>query len=204
MGSGAKTMSDDDSEDDWELLWNARKGAIETVLGPASDRVYHATIPLDLGGSADVLEFPNYGDGVACVTADLVGESGQRENSLGQYELMICTRRSTEWAPSLISRLAPYTLEVPLEPFETMDIAPAVPQPSSIVAFLFTEPSVASNSLSALGKRFGLLLCVGITAVELAECHAGRTATLLQALKDEGVFPFTDLERTDVVRGQSG
>jgi hypothetical protein len=194
-------MSNDHGDSGWERLWLARKNAIEAALGPSSDRVYHATVPFDLGGRADVLEFPGYRGGVAYVTADLVGESGQQENSLGQYELMLCMREPMDWAPSILSRLAPYTLEVPLEPFETMDIGGAVLQPSSIVAFLFNEPDIERNSFSALGHGFGLLLCIGITAAELAECRAGRTEDVLRALKDGGVFPFTDLRRGDVVRG---
>jgi hypothetical protein len=169
------------------------------VLGPPTDRVFHALVPLSLGGSADVLEFPAYLPGATYVTADLVGDSGQPESSLGQYELMICTREREDWAPNLISGLARYTLESVLEPCETMDIGSALPTGSTIAALLFTEPDLTSNELLVGGQRCGLLLCLGITATELQACFDGRTSELLAALRSCGVFPYTDLQRASVV-----
>jgi hypothetical protein len=195
-------MSEADS-DDWRLVWDARQQALEAVLGPPTERVFHAVIPLDLGGSADVLEFRKHVPGSTYVTADLVGPlSGQPQNTLGQYELMICTREPEDWAPNLISRLARYTLEAVLEPSETMDMAPALPEGSAISAFLFTQPQLVSNELHVLGQRCGLLLCLGITTPELQACFEGRSSELLAALKSAGVFPYSDLRRKSVLRGR--
>ena len=180
----------------WSELWDARKTALEAQLGPTTDRVFHAVLPLDLGGSADVLHFPSYVAGATYVTADLTGpDSSQLPSSLGQYELMICTRAPQDWAPNLISRLARYTFEAVLEPGETMDIAPAMPKGSTTAALLFTEPALPSNRFRVLGKHFRLLLCLGITGSELKRCLDGSTAEVLEGLKHQGVFPYTDLQR---------
>jgi hypothetical protein len=56
-GGAGRSMSGADPNE-WEQMWETRKRALETLLGPTTDRVFHAAIPLDLGGSADVLEFP--------------------------------------------------------------------------------------------------------------------------------------------------
>lgn len=181
---------------DWERTWNARQEVLESALGPADENVFHALIPLYLGGSADVLSFPSHVRGSTYVTADLVGPiSEQLESSLGQYELMICTREPQDWAPELISRLAQYTFEAVLEPLETMDIGPALPEGSTIEALLFTAPQVKENSYRVFGQRFGLLLCLGITASELQACRDGRTLEVLRRLQEGEVFPYTDLAR---------
>lgn len=99
----------------WAAVWDARQCALSAILGPTTGRVLHAVIPLELGGSADVLEFPQHLPGATFVTADLTGPSSEQlESSLGQYELMICTRTHEGWAPNLISRLAKYTLDAVL------------------------------------------------------------------------------------------
>lgn len=148
-------------------------------------------VPIYLGGGADVLTFQKHIDGVAYVTAGLIGDDSQKKTTLGQYELMMCFRSANEWAPSLLSRLAPYTFDAALNPGETMDIGPAMPENSTIAGLLFvTYRQFKVNDTSA-----GILLCIGITESELAQCKAGRSDAVLAALKDADVFPFTDPER---------
>lgn len=173
---------------------------MSAILGPTTDRVFHAVIPLELGGSADVLEFPQHVPGATFVTADLTGPSSEQlESSLGQYELMICTRTNEGWAPNLISRLAKYTLEAVLEPLETMDMGTALPAGSSITALLFLEPDVMHKTFDLLGRSCGLLLCVGITAAELQACFDGRTPKVVAKLRSGAVLPYTELRRPSVV-----
>ncbi len=189
-------MTDDGG---WSARWDAREAQLVSLLGPTTGRVFHATIPLELGGFADVLEFREFVDGSAYVTADLTGpDSGQIPSSLGQYELMICTRTPADWAATLVSRLAKYTLEEVLDPGQTMDIATAMPKGSNVAALLFAEPSLPQNEFSVLGERAGLLLCLGITVDELQACFRGEASDIVGALRTAGVFPFTDLRRDSV------
>src|SRR5262245_60785319 len=113
-------MTDDDS--DLEQWWDVRRAALEQVLGRADGTVGHALVPFDfgpdVGGAADVLYFREHLPGVAAVTAELIGRNDQRENRLGNYELMICERNDARWGTSIISRLAHYTLEGTIEPGE--------------------------------------------------------------------------------------
>jgi hypothetical protein len=55
---------------------------------------------------ADVMTFFHGMDGVAYVTAELTGKP---EDCYADCELMICHRKTEEWGPNAISRLAPYT-----------------------------------------------------------------------------------------------
>jgi hypothetical protein len=181
----------DESHDEWSELWKQRGTGLESLLGKPDDHVYHALIPLAIGGTCDVLRFRHCVPGVAYVTADLTG-IGQPANRLGTYELMICTREESDWAASVISQLGPYTLESVINPGETRDIG------SAISAFLFTEPDVARNRFMVGVETASLLLCIGITSEELAVCHSEGADEIIQRLRNAGAFPFTDLHRGSV------
>ncbi len=182
--------------------WDVRMAALQSILGPSEDMVFHAVQPLFLGGFADVVEFRKCVNGSAYVTSDLIGENGQQPNVLGNYELMICTREKSDWAANVISRLAKYTLEAVLEPGQTMDIGTAVPAGSTVSAFMFSEPEVKQNKLNVNGVECGLLLCIGILPDELAACMSGRTEEVLSLLKQRAIFPFTDLKRASVLEAK--
>jgi hypothetical protein len=188
-------MAAQNQDDDWQEWWDARQEAFESILGPADDRVFHAIIPLYLGGDADVLLFRPHGMGVTYVTSDLIGDDGQIPNELGNYELMMCLRTEEDWAPSLISGLARYTLEVQLNPWETMDIGPALPEGSTLSALAF----VPHVQFKVRDRDCGLLLCLGITSEEFEAYHERGPAFVLDLLKEGGIFPFTDLRRRCVV-----
>ena len=110
-------------DDEWSRVWDARKAALEQLLGPSSDKVLHSLIPFEMGGFADVLVFPKFPDGVAYVTAELTcKESAQQPNQLGQYELMFCAKTAESELGGLVSRLATLTRK---RKFEIGDILPS-------------------------------------------------------------------------------
>jgi suppressor of fused protein SUFU len=179
---------------DWEQTWTERQSALEKLFGAASDHVLHAVVPFYLDGQADVMMFKEHIIGATLyVTADLTGaDSGQVSNGVwDQYELAICVRRDDHWPPNTISRLATYCLDTPLKPGETMDIASAVPQPSTIRAFVFCD----YGTFRLHRRRCGVLLCLGITEAELQECFDQGSTAVLERLRGEGIYPFTDLQR---------
>jgi hypothetical protein len=188
-------VSDAKRDDDaWQAWWDDRMTALEELLGPSDPNVMHSWIPLGLGGRADVITFRPPKMGVTYVTADLIG-SEQPESSLGQYELMICQGDdSQEWAPHLISQLAAYTLEVPLQPWDTMTISPAIPDGSNIVDALF----VPFAEFEVRSTKCGLLLVLGLTQPELDYC-AVDCDPVIDKLKEAGEYPFTTLDRQSVM-----
>jgi len=185
-------------ENEWQKVWDARIAALAPILGTPTDRVFHAPVPMYLGGFADVLPFPHYVPGMTYVTADLTGEDvGQLPSSLGNYELMVCVREELPRAADMISRLARYTCEAELEAGETMDL-PDFFSESVIKALLFAHPADQPVQFEFLGTQYGLLLCIGITAEELAFRRANGSDALLAVLKQRGVFPYTVLQRESV------
>jgi hypothetical protein len=199
-------MADDTQtqNDEWQRIWDARIAALTPILGKPKDTVLHAVIPFQLGGSADVLPFPDFTPGVSYVTAEMTGEDvGQLPTALGNYELMICARQELQKAGDLISNLARYTCEAELEPGETMDLATFFGD-STIRALLFTHPREEPVHFEFLGQRYGLLLCIGITSDELSFKQAHGSESLLALLRQHCVFPYTTPDRPSVPLPRGG
>jgi hypothetical protein len=194
-------MPEDTHDDQWKKIWDARIVALTPILGKPADMVFHAAIPFqfrDAGGSADVVSFPGYVPGATYVTAELTGENvGQRPSSLGHYELMICTHQELSAAADFISRLACYTCDAELEAAQTMDIGECFGD-STLRAMLFTHPNDQPVHFEFLGHCYSLLLCIGITAEELAFARSRSADELLALLKQHGVFPYTTPNRSSV------
>jgi hypothetical protein len=174
--------------DDWQEVWDTRADAMSAVLGPPHDNVFHAPIPFALGGNADVLRFSGPAFGVAYVTAELTGKA---DAAYADYELMICHRSHDDWGPNIISRLAPYTQQADIAAGETMDIDDATPAQSRIKAFIFDTYS----TFHMFDHSYDLRLCIGITKAELQFKMTYGAERLLTALKQSGIYPFTDLKR---------
>jgi hypothetical protein len=180
--------------DDWKQLWDARLAALQSVLGPSDDQILTSPIPFNLGGSADVLIFRKHNDGVCYVTAGVIGDDRAKPNRIGQYELMICLRKPADWAPQVIGTLSRYTTEAVLEPGDTMDVAPALPQPTKLDHLLF----VPYAEVTVEGKRTVVLLCLGVTGDEYECVRRQGYDDLIERLKQANVYPFTDLARQSV------
>lgn len=95
--------------------------------------------------------------------------------------------------PNAISRLAAYTQEAYIAAGESMDIE-GTPPNSQIKALLFDT----YGTFTLFGEVNEIRLCIGITKPELEFKMQYGAEKLLELLKDHGVYPFTDLERSSV------
>lgn len=190
------TQQTDDNE--WQKIWDARIAALTQILGEPVNTVLHSIVPFQLGGFADVLLFPDYVPGITYVTAEMTGEEvGQRLTTLGNYELMICARQELPKAGDLISKLARYTCDAELEAGQTMDFGTFFGD-TTLRALLFAHPYDTPVFFEFLDQQYGLLLCIGITAEELAFKKANGSDRLLALLKQHRVFPYTTPDRPSV------
>ena len=186
-------------ESDWQRAWDARQAALEALLGKADDAILHSWVPIYLGGRADVLTFHDPpGGGVAYVTAGLAHTSHQPPSTIGNYELMVRTRGDEDWAGGLIANLSNYTLKSPLNPNDTIDLGEHQPPGHTVRALLALEGEPPIR-FDLLGKRYAVLVLIGITTTELAACRGGRTREVIAALRAGEVLPFTDLKRPPVL-----
>jgi hypothetical protein len=178
-----------EGEDEWSQTFDARLAGLEKVLGKADDGVLHAALPLFLGGNADVLIFPGFPGGTAYVTADLTGQDvGQVPNSLGFFELMLCCRAPNSGAAGVISRLARLSLERRLDMGQVLDLSadPSSPFDAVLLAEGMPQPQFRFG-----GKRWGLLLCVGITDADREFQEQHGASALMEKLEAEDRFPFS-------------
>jgi len=155
-----------------------------------------SSFPIYLGGEADVLQFKNHIDGIAYVTAGLIGCGGQPPSNIGEYELAMCVRNDDHQTLVLLSKLSHYTLEHVIQPGDTMDVAPAMPDGSQISSLLFTT----YREFEFQDNEAGILLGIGITQAEFKHCQEHGPEALIQVLNDKNIFPYTEYDRTSVLR----
>ena len=196
-------------------VWQPRMAALVKVFGAADDSVLTAIPPIYMGGGADIVCFPNYLGGVAYVTAGLTGGVegvDQAPSQMGNYELVMCTKercrgeaatsdldkaQRQDWAPNFLSQFAVATLTEPYDIGDTMDFPLLEDSAIEALLFLGIGPKVR---FGFGGKTYGLLLCLGITQSELNRCRKEGSHVVVKALKDAGVFPWTDPKRASVIK----
>jgi hypothetical protein len=193
-----KPFATDYDREEW---WDPRIEALEKILGPQGDSDLHAMIFFDmgaeLGGAPDIHTFPRHKKGVvAYVTAELIGRDNQVVNEQGNYELVVCLPKSVEAevAGAILTPLAYYTLEQPLNPGDTSDLGELV-EGSKVTALLFSD----YGRFTVRKRRCGLLLCIGITQREAKLAAKNSSGALERELRESGVYPLTDFARKSVV-----
>jgi hypothetical protein len=115
---------------EWKRLRELRRAILRRVLGPDDELINTVLPPFYLGGWADVMTFRKEFDGMAYVTAALIGDSQSKPNEVGQYEIMICSRKDVIRGQALVSKLARYMTQDVLGQNDTMDIGHALPSRS--------------------------------------------------------------------------
>ena len=173
---------------------------LKEILGKPHETVLHAVVPFDFGwdagGAADVYIYKNHIDGVVYITGDLIGQE-QQISDAGNYELMICHRTDTHWGPDLISNLAFYTLDASLKSGETMDLGGNfVLEDSKITALIFDK----YFGFQVDNINYGLMLLMGITRDELDWKNKNGGTALIEKLKEQKVYPFTDINRKSIFK----
>ncbi len=198
--------SEDAFHDAWQRVWDARFEALEAILGPARGGVYHGEPPIWCeNGKADVLWFQPESDLNVYVTADFTGDffRDQLPSTLGRYELMIATREPNDWAPTLLSRIAPHTLDAVVEPGRTVDLDNFITRRfsgSCIELAICCQPPPLPTEFSLAGETFGLLTLVGISRPEHAFLRRKGQWPFIERLERADVFPYTDPLRPCAVR----
>lgn len=188
---------------EWEALWDERQRALERTLGKADDGVFHSPVPLNMGGGADVLAFGDALPGcVVYCTADLTGDPSVEQAGSGEgFELVMCCRADDgamrEIAPSILSKLAPYTLRASVAAGHSMNIGEV--GSTGISGLVFSEWTRARAPFEFGGRRYGLLLCTGLTPEETAYAEQHGGPALLERLKAAGVMPKTIAGRASCV-----
>ncbi|MEQ8846581.1 suppressor of fused domain protein [Botrimarina sp.] len=187
---------------------------MNSVLGEEAEWVLHALIPYEIGGSLDSYYYrsPTSGTAVATKELSLLPHQGPSNDRLTTYELVgfmrgpfaredvnnpntpagIVERRLR----SFLNLIARYSEEATLNRFETCAIPTENVDESEYPLVVFDE--FARFEIDA-NTTFGLLAVIEILPTEFEYKQQYGGDALIDLLKQEGVYPFTEPDRTPVV-----
>lgn len=205
---------DDDPEGAEMAAWDDRKTSLmASVLGEEADWVMHAIIPYEVGGSLDQYYFSSPKSGVAMATKELslLPHQGSSNDRLTTYELVGFMRppfdredannpetpagRIDRRLATFLNALARYSEEATLNRFETSAV-PKGDEDDDYPLVIFDE---YSRFEIGEGRTFGLLAIIEILPSEFEYKQENGGDALIELLKADGVYPFTDPERAPVV-----
>jgi hypothetical protein len=207
MGEG----EDGFSGEEYDRHHALKTTALERVLGPMHGLVGHAIIPYYVGGAVDMYYFPNATEGTACVTMELIEPdgTGPLPSDAGTYELIAFTRHkvgdpSSAAAFKAIERrlcgifttVGRYSTSATLKAGETCEV-PARNGPNHCL--VFDEFTNAQRRFQIEDRVHGLLLCIEVFPQEMEFGMEHGSGILLERLKSQGAYPYSDLDRAPVV-----
>lgn len=199
------------SSEDYDRHYKLKAEALERLLGPMHCAVGHAIIPYAVGGAVDMYYFPNAAEGTACVTMELIEPdgTGPLPSKNRTYELIAFTRHkigdpSSEDAFNSIERricgifttVGRYSACATLNPGDTCEV-PAMGGPSRCL--VFDEFTSAQQQFVIGEKEHALLLCIEVFPEEMKFAMKHGSGALLERLKTHGVYPYSDLDRDQVL-----
>ncbi len=202
------------SEEEHNRHYEAKKAAMERILGQMHDFVGHAIIPFQVGGAVDMYYFPKGISGTGFATMELIEPDGRgpKPNRIGTYELVAFTRhaipspedKSEEHPFNKIERricgifttIGLYSYEAVLNPGETCEIPGKEGEPNKCL--IFDEYAPEGKSFVIDGKKRCLLLCIEVFRSEMEYAMKHGSAAVLAKLKEAGHYPYSDLDRKPV------
>jgi hypothetical protein len=195
-----------------EAFYQLKSAGLEKVLGESHAMVGHAIIPFEIGGAVDMYYFPNHIKGTGFATMELINSDGKGPipNETGTYELVAFTKLdydgdSEDTSPfNLIERrvcgiftsIGNYSFQAKLKPGDTCEV-PRDDEPNRCVVFDDYRPDGRAFYIGE--QRHGLLLVIEVFLQEMEYSRKHGSARLLHKLKEEGFYPYSDLDREPVV-----
>lgn len=208
----------------WEEYQETKQKALEKILGPMDDTVWHAIIPFQVGGAVDMYCFSSHMTRTVFATMELIDPNGNgpKPNRMGTYELISCTRlesppvdfskpidlryKRTESGPfekqqqrlcKILTAIGHYSFDAVLQPGETSEFPGDKEDDTKYI--VFDEFDTKGIPFEIEGKRYGLLLCIEIHPSELKYAREQGSKALIEKLKEADVYPYSDLNRESVV-----
>lgn len=200
------------TREEYERHYALKQQGLERVLGPMHKTVGHAIIGFEVGGPVDMYYFPNAMDGTGFATMELLAPdgSGPRPSSIGTYELVAFTKHKVDdpgeaaafeqinlhmW--HILTTVGRYSLQAELNPLETVEVPAGEGQPyRCLILDEYARPGV---DFKIGGRKHGLLLLVEVFRREMEYAMKNGAPVVLEKLKQEGYYPYSDLEREPVL-----
>jgi len=202
------------SDEEYERHYEAKQAALERILGRMHGFVGHAIIPFHLGGAVDMYYFPNGIPGTGLATMELIQPdgSGPKPNRVGTYELVAFTKHDKPPAEDespdhpfhkierricgIFTATGFYSYDAVLNPGETCEVPGGEGEPNRCL--ILDEYAPDGHSFDIDGNEHCLLLLLEVFRSEMEYAMEHGSAVVLEKLKDEGHYPYSDLDREPV------
>jgi hypothetical protein len=210
---GKKEVKKEFTQEELDKDYELKMAGLEAVLGKSHDLVGHAIIPFDIGGAVDMYYFPNGIKGTGFATMELLQPDGKGPipNRLGTYEMVAFTKLdyvqdTTETHPfNLIERkicgiftgIGNYSFQAKLEPLETIELPQNEGEPN--LCLILDEYKPENKEFKIGDRKHGLLLVMEVHRAEMEFAMENGTGKLIDKLKANGFYPYSDLDRKSVI-----
>ncbi|MGL6097672.1 MAG: hypothetical protein ACRC7O_17970 [Fimbriiglobus sp.] len=193
--------------------WHDRKSAMMAeMLGKEHGMVMHAIIPYAVGGGLDLYYYPHGVPGTAVATKELSEAPGEGSSNrvFDCYELVMVTKhpidldaardqntafgRAHAVINAVLNRIAPYSAQASLNPNETCEFPADMPAVGGRCLIFDGYPSYDADEPA----EFGLLLVLEVFRSEMAFARKNGGASLIERLRANGHYPYSDLDRAPV------
>jgi hypothetical protein len=197
--------------------WDEFKSeGLTKLLGKEHDMVMHAIIPFCVGGGLDLYYFPQK-TGYAIATKELIDEfgDGPKNRVHKSYELCMFSKatfdldlakdencpmgKSHRLLNGGLNAMARYSYQASLNPNETMEFPEDFDGELGGKCLILDAITKNSKGLEIGGKEFGLMVAIIVHRKEMLFARSNGGAQLLDKLKENGIYPYSDLNRKSVV-----
>jgi hypothetical protein len=208
---GNKSQRTEFSADDYNRYHELKTQGLERILGPIYELVGHAIVPFQIGGAVDMYYFPEALDGTAFATMELIEPdgSGPKPSLIGTYELVAFTKHKIADTASeevfnaierricgIFTSIGNYSYHAQLNPLDTCEVPGKEGEENRCLVFdEYKKPGV---EFEIGDSRHGLLLCIELFRSEMEYAMENGAHTLIDYLKAEGHYPYSDLDREPV------
>ena len=191
-----------------KACYEAKRKAIETVLGEMDKPVGHAIIAFEAGGAIDMHYYSNHIQGTGFATMELIGHDTKysKPNMLGHYEFLGFTRHSKIYQGNvndyykkierrfckIFTELADYSSQTVLNPKDTIEASVSEDE----IAYLILDKY---DDFKVLEEKHHLLLVVEVFKSEIEYAIQNGVDKLIEKLKHSKVYPYSDLDRKVVI-----
>ena len=170
--------------------------SLESGTGVVNKDTISAVIGFDGGGPLNFCKLGSVdSDGfISYVSCELALRNEQIPASCGRYEILT-TANNEEWVRSVLTDIGRMTLEVGFDDGHTLDITSWTGKDVSIRGIVFEV--YTTTSISSI--TYGVMRCHGVTIDELEYARQSGSSNLLKKLKERGIYPKTDINRTSIL-----
>ncbi len=207
-----KELSEEEIQRLEEEWYDVKSKRMENILGREHDMVMHALIPYEVGGALDLYYYPSGIPGTAIATKELAfaySKSSQNDK-FEKYELAMFTREELDLdkanetdcgfgiahqnISAILNSIARYSEAAKLNPNETCEF-PSEMENIGGKCLIFS----AYNTRKSDREEFGVMAVVEIFRSEMEFARENGGGRLIQLLKDNGCYPYSDLTREPVI-----